>query len=295
MRFTIFTVLAWDLKGTAVPLINFVYNIDSMEFNFIKTIISALVFGFFLFIIVNHIINTWFSGALHESDRNKLEGFADATETKPTETTSAKPTETTSAKPTETTSATTSPMVAATSFPIATSSAMSSVPIAPADGISNSEMISDLFDRVNLLLDKMRTLKKPYTDTATTVSYNRDLSGNMVILSNLKTLVTMGVDKINTDLQKNPGILELYPSYSGNDSIKQIISDLGSLDDKQIDADCSKKDMSSCDKIASATDKEICIAKIKTQCSKEIETSFLKRVLSVVDEHQRTIDKILKK
>jgi hypothetical protein len=156
-------------------------------------------------------------------------------------------------------------------------------------------MISDLFDRVNLLLDKMRTLKKPYTDTATTVSYNRDLSGNMVILSNLKTLVTMGVDKINTDLQKNPGILELYPSYSGNDSIKQIISDLGSLDDKQLDAVCAKKDMSACDKIASATEKEICIANIKKQCAKEIETSFLKRVLSIVDEHQRTIDKILKK
>jgi hypothetical protein len=257
-----------------------------MEFNFIKTIVSALVFGFFLFIVVNHIINTWFSGALHESDRNRLEGFVDATETA-----TSKPTETTSAKPTETTS----PMVAATSFPIATSSATSSVPIAPADGISNSEMISDLFDRVNLLLDQIRTLKKPYSDTATTVSYNRDLSGNMVILSNLKNLVTMGVDKINTDLQKNPGILELYPSYSGSDSIKQIISDLGSLDENKLDADCSKKDMSSCDKIASATDKEVCIAKIKTQCLKDIETSFLKRVLSVVDEHQRTINKILKK
>lgn len=195
-------------------------------------------------------------------------------------------------------------MVAATTFPIATSSATSSaMSSVTTDGISNSEMISDLFDRVNLLLDKMRTLKKPYTDTATTVSYNRDLSGNMVILSNLKTLVTMGVDKINTDLQKNPGILELYPSYSGNDSIKQIISDLGSLDDAKLDTDCGKRDMSSCgkrdmsscDKIASATDKEICIANIKRQCTKEIETSFLKRVLSVVDEHQRTIDKILKK
>jgi hypothetical protein len=248
-----------------------------MEFNFIKTIVSALVFGFFLFIVVNHIINTWFSGALHESDRNSLEGFVDATTT-PAESTAAS----------ATTKPTTSPMVAATSFPIASSSVTT-------DGISNSEMISDLFDRVNLLLDKMRTLKKPYTDTATTVSYNRDLSGNMVILSNLKTLVTMGVDKIDTDLQKNPGILELYPSYSGNDSIKQIISDLGSLDDKKLDENCSKKDMSSCDKIASATDKEICIANIKKQCTKEIETSFLKRVLSVVDEHQRTIDKILKK
>ena len=187
-------------------------------------------------------------------------------------------------------------MVAATTFPIATSSATSSaMSSVTTDGISNSEMISDLFDRVNLLLDKMRTLKKPYTDTATTVSYNRDLSGNMVILSNLKTLVTMGVDLINTDLQKNPGILELYPSYSGNDSIKQIISDLGSLDDKKLDAECGKRDMSSCLKIESATDKEICIANIKKQCTKEIEASFLKRVLSVVDEHQRTIDKILKK
>lgn len=270
-----------------------------MEFNFIKIIVSALVFGFFLFIIVNHIINTWYSSALHESDRNRLEGFADESSTTPaststpptTETMSAKPTETTSAKPTETLSAkpteTISPMVAATTFPMATTD--------PGNTISNSEMISDLFDRVNLLLDQMRTLKKPYTDTATTVSYNRDLSGNMVILSNLKTLVTMGVDKINTDLQKNPGILELYPSYSGSDSIKQIISDLGSLDDKQIDTVCAKKDMSSCLKIESATDKEICVAKIKTQCLKEIETSFLKRVLSVVDEHQRTINKILKK
>ncbi len=255
-----------------------------MEFNFVKTIVSALVFGFFLFIIVNHIINTWFSGALHESDRNRSEGFEDAT-TAPTTATLA------TSAPSSTTAA------LATSAPSSTTAALAtSMPTTIDSGntISNSEIIANLFDRVNTQLDIVRTLKEPYTDSITTIQYNRDLSGNMMILSNIKMLVAMGVDSIDKDLQSNPGITKMF-QYAGNDSVKEVITDLASLDETKLDALCKKNNTSACDKIESATDKETCIAKVKKQCLKDIEASYLKRVTSIVDGHQRIIDRILEK
>lgn len=223
-----------------------------MEFNIIKTMISSFVFVFLLFTIVNHLINTWFSGNLHESDRNLIEKF----ETTPT----------TPVAPTET----------------------------PDYATENSENTANLFDKVNAQLDKIRTLKEPYTEIVKTVSFNRDLSGNMLILSNLKTLVNAGIANNDQDLQKNPGISKLF-QYGGNDSIAEIIADMATLDEAKLDELCKKKNTTECDKIESATDRATCVAKIQKQCRQEIEASYIKRITTIVSGHQRIIDRVLKK
>ena len=222
-----------------------------MYFNFAKIVLSALVFGFFAFIIINHIIKIWFSGALHESVRNELEGFVDP------------------------------PPPPA-------------VPVETKEPISNSETIADLFDRVNSQIDIMRTLKEPYTDAIKTVNYNRDLSGNMVIISNLKTLVNIGIVGNDTDLQKNEGITKVY-QYGGNDLVGEIVADLASLDEVKLTGMLNLTKTPLCDSIASATDKETCVAKAKKQRLTEIEAEYLKRTTAIVNSHQRILDRILEK
>lgn len=228
---------------------NFPNNIVPMYFNLAKTVISAFIFGFFVFMIITHISKLWFSGVLHESVRNGLEGFADPTAT--------------------TTAPTTEP-------------------------ISNSETIADLFDKVNKQTDIIRTLKEPYTEKIKTVNYDRDLSGNMLILSNLKTILNMGVATNDNDLKTNPGVAKVY-QYGGNDTINEIIADLASLDDLKLTEMLNLTKTPLCDNIESATDKETCVAKAKKQRLQEIEADYLKRVTAIVDSHQRILDRILKK
>jgi hypothetical protein len=224
-----------------------------MYFNLAKTVISAFIFGFFVFMIITHISKLWFSGALHESVRNGLEGFADAT------------------------------------------TAPSSAPSTKMEeDMSNSEIIADLFDKVNKQTDIMRTLKEPYTEQIKTVSYNRDLSGNMLILSNLKTLVNLGVVINDNDLKTNAGIAKVY-QYGGNDTINEMISDLASLDDLKLTGMLNLTKTPLCDSIASATEKETCVLKGKKLRLKEIEKDYLKRVTTIVDSHQRILDRILEK
>ena len=232
-----------------------------MDFNIIKTVVSSFVFVFLLFIIVNHVINTLFLGNLHESDRNLIEKF----ETTPT-TSVAPTTPTTPVAPTE----------------------------APDYATENSENTANLFDKVNLQLDQIRTLKEPYSEIVKTVNFNRDLSGNMLILSNLKTLVNMGIVNNDNDLQTNPGITKLF-QYGGNDSIAEIIADMATLDEAKLTELCKKKNISECDKIESATDRATCVAKIQKQCRQEIEASYIKRITTIVNGHQRIIDRVLKK
>lgn len=227
-----------------------------MNFNIIKTVVSSFVFVFLIFIIVNHVINTLFLGNLYESDRNLIEKFETTPTTTPT------------------------------------------TPVAPTEAsdyaTENSENTANLFDKVNLQLDQIRTLKEPYTEIVKTVNFNRDLSGNMLILSNLKTLVNMGIVNNDKDLQTNPGITKLF-QYGGNDSISEIIADMAILDEAKLAELCKKNNMSGCDKIESATDRATCVAKIQKQCRQEIEASYIKRITTIVNGHQRIIDRVLKK
>jgi hypothetical protein len=238
-----------------------------MDFNIIKTVVSSFVFVFLLFIIVNHVINALFLGNLYESDRNLIEKFETTSVAPTTPTTSVAPTTpTTPVAPTE----------------------------APDYATENSENTANLFDKVNAQMDKIRTLKEPYSEIVKTVNFNRDLSGNMLILSNLKTLVNMGIVNNDKDLQTNPGITKLF-QYGGNDSISEIIADMATLDEAKLAELCKKKNMSECDKIESATDRAACVAKIQKQCQREIEASYIKRISGIVDGHQRIIDRVLKK
>ena len=223
-----------------------------MYFNLAKTVISAFIFGFFVFMIITHISKLWFSGVLHESVRNGLAGFEEGFVDAPT-----------TAPPT-------------------------------TEPISNSETIADLFDKVNKQTDIMRTLKEPYTDAIKTVNYNRDLSGNMVIISNLKTLINIGIVGNDTDLQKNEGITKVY-QYGGNDLVGEIVADLASLDEVKLTGMLNLTKTPLCDSIASATDKETCVAKAKKQRLTEIEAEYLKRTTAIVNSHQRIIDRILEK
>ena len=250
-----------------------------MEFNFVKTIVSSFVFISLLFIIVNHIIKIWFSGNLNESDRNAIENFE-----------TDMPNATPSVGPSSTPSVGPSSMPSMPSMPSSTSS------MAPysTSSVDNSESIANLFDRVNTQMDMIRTLKEPYTDAIQPVNYNRDLSGNMLILMNLKSLVNTGIAVNDKDLQTNPGITKVF-QYGGNDSIADIISDMATMDETKIAELCKKKDAGECDKISSTTDRASCVLKIQKQCLKEIEASFIARTTAVVDAHQRIIDRILQK
>ena len=251
-----------------------------MEFSIIKTIVSSFVFVFLLFIIANHVIKTWFTGNLNESDRNLIEKFETDMSSSPTATTgapSAMPSATTAA-PTTTTA---SPSAAPSASPVIDYST------------ENSENTANLFDKVNAQLDMIRTLKEPYSEIVKTVDFNRDLSGNMLILSNLKTLVNAGIAINDKDLQTNPGIVKLF-QYGGNDSIAEIITDMATLNEEKLTELCSKFP-SECEKISSTSDRASCMTKTQKQCIKQIEASYIKRISTIVEGHQRIIDRILKK
>jgi hypothetical protein len=250
-----------------------------MEFSIIKTIVSSFVFVFLLFIIANHVIKTWFSGNLNESDRNLIEKFETDMSSATTGSATAP-----SASPSATTgSATASPSttVAPTASPVIDYST------------ENSENTANLFDKVNAQLDMIRTLKEPYSEIVKTVDFNRDLSGNMLILSNLKTLVNAGIAINDKDLQTNPGIVKLF-QYGGNDSIAEIITDMATLNEEKLTELCSKFP-SECEKISSTSDRASCMTKTQKQCIKQIEASYIKRISTIVEGHQRIIDRILKK
>jgi hypothetical protein len=261
-----------------------------MNFDFVKTIVSALVFVFLLIIIVNHVINLWFSGKIHESVRNGLEGFEDATA-------SAAPS---SAAPSSAAPSSAAPSTAAPTIPtsIPSSSIPSATTTAPTDkpdyATENSENMADLFDKVNTQIDMIRTIKEPYSESVATVKYNRDLSSNLIVFTNLQSLVNIGIAPNDKDLQTNPGIVKLF-QYGGNDSIGEIVTDLASIDETKLTELCKKTDTSLCDRITSEIDRATCLAKIQKQCVREIEASYIKRVKTVVEGHQRTLDRILKK
>lgn len=251
-----------------------------MEFSIIKTIVSSFVFVFLLFIIANHVIKTWFTGNLNESDRNLIEKFETDMSSSPTATTGAP-----SAMPSATTAAPTT----TTASPSATPSASPVIDYST----ENSENTANLFDKVNAQLDMIRTLKEPYSEIVKTVDFNRDLSGNMLILSNLKTLVNAGIAINDKDLQTNPGIVKLF-QYGGNDSIAEIITDMATLNEEKLTELCSKFP-SECEKISSTSDRASCMTKTQKQCIKQIEASYIKRISTIVEGHQRIIDRILKK
>jgi hypothetical protein len=117
--------------------------------------------------------------------------------------------------------------------------------------------MSELFEKVNQQTDTIRTLK--LSDNFTPINIDKTASEPYLILTNLKLLINNGIYKNEMDL------MEMYNQYIGNKEIKVIMSDINSVN------------MESSDKSNIGS----------------LETSFLTKSKSIVDGHQKIIDKIL--
>jgi hypothetical protein len=136
----------------------------------------------------------------------------------------------------------------------ATPSATTTTPIEDTD---KSTMMADLFEKVNNQTDMIRTIK--LSDKFTPINIDKTASEPFVILMNLKLLINNGVYKNEMDLN------ELYDKYIGNKAVQLLVSDINSVN----------MDTGSIPDIGS------------------LETQYLTRCKSIVDGHQKIIDKIL--
>jgi len=132
---------------------------------------------------------------------------------------------------------------------------------APAEPSINetdkSTIMSELFEKVNQQTDTIRTLK--LSDKFSPINIDKTATEPYLILTNLKLLINNGIYKNEIDL------MEMYNQYIGNKEIKVIMSDINSVN------------MESSDKSNIGS----------------LETSFLTKSKSIVDGHQKIIDKIL--
>ena len=120
-----------------------------------------------------------------------------------------------------------------------------------------STMIADLFENVNNQTDMIRTIK--LSDKFIPINIDKTASEPFAILMNLKFLINNGVYKNEIDLN------ELYDKYIGNKAVQLLVSDINSVN----------MDTGSTPDIGS------------------LETQFLTRCKSIVESHQKIIDKIL--
>ena len=117
-------------------------------------------------------------------------------------------------------------------------------------------IVADLFEKVNTQMDIIRTIR--LSDKFVPINIDKTASEPFVILMNLKLLINNGIYKNEMDLR------ELYDKYMGNKAIQVLTSDINSVN------------MDS-----------------RMQNIGTLETSFLSRCQSIVDGHQKIIDKIL--
>jgi hypothetical protein len=118
-----------------------------------------------------------------------------------------------------------------------------------------STLMVELFENVNKQMDMIRTLK--LGDKIIPITIDKTPSENVLVLANLKLLINNGVYKNELDLK------EVYDKYIGNKAIKLLTSDVNS-----VNLDKPPDNISS------------------------LETKFLARCKSVVDAHQKVINKI---
>lgn len=132
-----------------------------------------------------------------------------------------------------------------------------SVPVADTTDLDTdkSTLMVELFENVNKQMDMIRTLK--LGDKIIPIKIDKTPSENVLVLANLKLLINNGVYKNELDLK------EVYDKYIGNKAIQLLTSDINSLN-----LDKPPNDIST------------------------LETKFLARCKSVVDAHQKVINKI---
>ena len=116
-----------------------------------------------------------------------------------------------------------------------------------------STIMTDLFESVNKQMDIIRTLK--LSENMIPIKIDKTVPESQLILANLKLLVNNGVYKNELDLK------ETYDKYIGNKAVHLLASDINSLNLESLES--------------------------------HMETTYLTRTKSVVDGHQKIIDKIL--
>jgi hypothetical protein len=118
-----------------------------------------------------------------------------------------------------------------------------------------STLMVELFENVNKQMDMIRTLK--LGDKIIPITIDKTPSENVLVLANLKLLINNGVYKNELDLK------EVYDKYIGNKAIQLLTSDINSLNLEKPPDNIST-----------------------------LETKFLTRCKSVVDAHQKILNKI---
>jgi hypothetical protein len=259
----------------------------------IKSVISVILIIFLSLIIISHFFKGWFK--LNPFYRNKilLEGFEMDTSGNKMNESSATPSTSDSAKeavipsanepsanepsanePSANAPSTTTPASATATTPSdakptivsapatsanPTTATAPATPSASADSAMDTEkatIVADLFEKVNTQMDIIRTIR--LSDKFVPINIDKTASEPFVILMNLKLLINNGIYKNEMDLR------ELYDKYMGNKAIQVITSDINS-----VNMDSRMQDIGT------------------------LETSFLSRCQSIVDGHQKIIDKIL--
>lgn len=247
----------------------------------IKSVISVILIIFLSLIIISHFFKGWFK--LNPFYRNKilLEGFEmdasgnamNKSSATPSTSDSAKeavipsanaPSTTTPASATATTPSDAKPTIVSAPAISATPSAKPTTATAPATSASadsamdteKATIVADLFEKVNTQMDIIRTIR--LSDKFVPINIDKTASEPFVILINLKLLINNGIYKNEMDLR------ELYDKYMGNKAIQVLTSDINS-----VNMDSRMQDIGT------------------------LETSFLSRCQSIVDGHQKIIDKIL--
>lgn len=125
------------------------------------------------------------------------------------------------------------------------------------DSTEKSTQMADLFEQVNTQMDVLRTLK--LSDVYMPISLDKTAQEPYVILSNLRLLINNGIYKNELDIK------DLNDKYIGNKGVQLLASDINSVN------------------MESSPIKEV----------KANETLFLKRAQTIVNAHQKLIDKIL--
>jgi hypothetical protein len=119
-----------------------------------------------------------------------------------------------------------------------------------------STLMAELFENVNKQMDIIRTIK--LSDKLIPIKIDKTPLEAVLILANLKLLINNGIYKNELDLK------EIYDKYIGNKAIQLLTSDINS-----VKLETPHDDIST------------------------LETKFLSRSKSIVDAHQKIIDKIL--
>ena len=125
------------------------------------------------------------------------------------------------------------------------------------DSTEKSTQMAELFERVNTQMDVLRTMK--LSDSYLPISLDKTAQEPYVLLANLRLLINNGIYKNELDIK------DLNDKYIGNKGVQLLASDINSVN------------------MESSPVEEV----------KANETAFLKRAQTIVDAHQKLIDKML--